>query len=538
MQWDSRCYGNKDDHKQHDTMWNKYQNAIGFVVTTEPAVAKCKRMLDEAAETNLRQADMIARGFPFKRDRDVSLTTFPLVLDPTGGPYVVLPMTFEPRVDGKYYLTVKSNKPVKIEQVSISADVLPTEGEEDEEEDEEEEEEEEDEAMKLPAESELEFPEEELSLRLSQENVVALCRKKQVCEPWVRQDPEFGFRFEDAEFKAEERNLVLDVKNPGPALQLESLLPSEVVWLRPEKIDFQIKDARGPPPKPRLFKDEKRVNGGIVQGALTDCWLLGALGMLAAQPDLLRALFVDYSSACDEFGIYTLRFYKDGGWKTVTVDNRLPCTPKGQLLLSRGADPTELWVPIVEKAYAKLHGCYELLGAGTVAYALKDLTGGAAQLLQFGQADVESRIRNGMLWKEMTLLLKSGSLLGAAIRHDKARRNENLGIESGHCYSVVAVKELDLVALGQKMYEKETVLRLVQVGACARHLRVIASSLRVICVRPSRCGVCVWTWACCACWPAASGLPSSALGSVVALMLDLAWGVDRLTCLAACNMPA
>jgi hypothetical protein len=108
-----------------------------------------------------------------------------------------------------------------------------------------------------------------------------------------------------------------------------------------------------------------------------------------------------------------------------------------------------------------LHGCYELLGAGTVAYALKDLTGGAAQLLQFGQADVESRIRNGMLWKEMTLLLKSGSLLGAAIRHDKARRNENLGIESGHCYSVVAVKELDLVALGQKMYEKETVLRLV-----------------------------------------------------------------------------
>jgi hypothetical protein len=145
---------------------------------------------------------------------------------------------------------------------------------------------------------------------------VALCRKKQVCEPWVRQDPELGYRFEDAEFKAEERNLVLDVKNPGSALQLEPLQPSEVVWLRPEKIDFQIKDVRGPPPKPRLFKDEKRLNGGIVQGALTDCWFLGALAMLAAQPDLVRSLFVDYTAACDEFGIYTLRFYKDGGWKT------------------------------------------------------------------------------------------------------------------------------------------------------------------------------------------------------------------------------
>ncbi len=217
---------------------------------------------------------------------------------------------------GKYYLTVKSNKPVKIEQVHISADVLPTDVDEEEEEDEEEEDEEEDEAMRLPAESDLEFPEAELILRLSQENVVALCRKKQVCEPWVRQDPELGYRFEDAEFKAEERNLVLDVKNPGSALQLEPLQPSEVVWLRPEKIDFQIKDVRGPPPKPRLFKDEKRLNGGIVQGALTDCWFLGALAMLAAQPDLVRSLFVDYTAACDEFGIYTLRFYKDGGWKT------------------------------------------------------------------------------------------------------------------------------------------------------------------------------------------------------------------------------
>ena len=36
-------------------------------------------------------------------------------------------------------------------------------------------------------------------------------------------------------------------------------------------------------------------------------------------------------------------------------------------------------MPIVEKAYAKLHGSFELLGAGTVPYALKDFTGGAAR---------------------------------------------------------------------------------------------------------------------------------------------------------------
>ena len=49
----------------------------------------------------------------------------------------------------------------------------------------------------------------------------------------------------------------------------------------------------------------------------------------------------------------------------------------------------------------------------------------------------------------MTLLLKSGSLLGAAVRHEKGRRDANRGIESGHCYAVLSVKDIDLVALGQ-----------------------------------------------------------------------------------------
>ena len=88
-QWDARCYGNKDEHRQHNTMWNKYQNAIGFVVTNEPAIAKCKQNF-EISDTNLRQADMIARGFPFRRDRDVALASFPLVLEPSGGELVCI----------------------------------------------------------------------------------------------------------------------------------------------------------------------------------------------------------------------------------------------------------------------------------------------------------------------------------------------------------------------------------------------------------------------------------------------------------------
>ncbi len=62
-------------------------------------------------------------------------------------------------------------------------------------------------------------------------------------------------------------------------MQLDSLSAAEVQWLRPEKIEFSLKDNRGPPPKPRLFKHDKNVNGGIIQGALTGFFFVRAVGV-------------------------------------------------------------------------------------------------------------------------------------------------------------------------------------------------------------------------------------------------------------------
>jgi hypothetical protein len=44
-------------------------------------------------------------------------------------------------------------------------------------------------------------------------------------------------------------------------------------------------------------------------------------------------------------------------------------------LYARPSRQGELWPMLVEKAYAKMHGCYENIAQGSVAYALRDLTG-------------------------------------------------------------------------------------------------------------------------------------------------------------------
>jgi hypothetical protein len=65
--------------------------------------------------------------------------------------------------------------------------------------------------------------------------------------------------------------------------------------------------------------------------------------------------------AFSRYGIYVLRFFKDFGWTYTIVDDRLPCKVEGEpeLIYSQCTSPTELWVSIIEKAYAKIHNNYQ-----------------------------------------------------------------------------------------------------------------------------------------------------------------------------------
>lgn len=96
----------------------------------------------------------------------------------------------------------------------------------------------------------------------------------------------------------------------------------------------------------------------ISQGILPDCWFLSALSSLAERPALIERLFI--TKEYNPLGVYKVRLVKNGEWVVVTVDDYIPCMYNGKPLFASVAK-NEIWVSILEKALAKLHGSYSAL---------------------------------------------------------------------------------------------------------------------------------------------------------------------------------
>ena len=110
---------------------------------------------------------------------------------------------------------------------------------------------------------------------------------------------------------------------------------------------------------------------------------------------MIERLFL--SRHVNEMGIYRVKICKNGEWQIVTVDDLVPCYPHGEPLFSSSIQ-NDLWILILEKAYAKLHGGYYYLRDGFVNEALLDLTGCPSISYDLEDEFVKHFIENGQFW--------------------------------------------------------------------------------------------------------------------------------------------
>eukprot|EP00929_Paragymnodinium_shiwhaense_P009503 TRINITY_DN113699_c0_g1_i1.p1 TRINITY_DN113699_c0_g1~~TRINITY_DN113699_c0_g1_i1.p1 ORF type:complete len:360 (+),score=49.61 TRINITY_DN113699_c0_g1_i1:39-1118(+) len=111
----------------------------------------------------------------------------------------------------------------------------------------------------------------------------------------------------------------------------------------------------------------------VMQGNTGDCWLLAAIAAYAEYPSAVRKLFSHEEKSED--GCYTVSLYdmEAGDWESLEIDDLIPTAGKRPAFAKPNGG--ELWVMLLEKAFAKFVGSYAAISGGNPAYAFIAFSG-------------------------------------------------------------------------------------------------------------------------------------------------------------------
>ncbi|XP_067413348.1 calpain-12 [Emydura macquarii macquarii] len=188
------------------------------------------------------------------------------------------------------------------------------------------------------------------------------------------------------------------------------------------------------------FIQDRMSRTDVQQGQLGDCWFLAAAASLTLYPQLMQRVVPRGQSFAreDYAGIFHFQFWQYGQWVDVVVDDRLP-VKNGELVFVRSCQRNEFWMPLLEKAYAKLNSSYEAMNGGYMNEAFVDFTGGIGETYQL-------KMPNPELFKVIHTALWKRSLMGAHINITKQQDMEGRtpeGLVKGHAYSITNAVKLD-----------------------------------------------------------------------------------------------
>ncbi|PCD44902.1 hypothetical protein AU210_000352 [Fusarium oxysporum f. sp. radicis-cucumerinum] len=218
---------------------------------------------------------------------------------------------------------------------------------------------------------------------------------------------------------------------------------------------------------PWIFENPQFTVGGfsstdIKQGAGGDCWWLAALATIAHRKDLMKKICVAKDEEC---GVYGFVFNRDGEWISTVVDDNLYLKHKDfgedtevydatgkkarlyktqkqtgseSLYFAKCEDPNETWLPLLEKAFAKVHGDYHALDGGWSGTAVEDLTGGVNTVVAGNRV-----LRKERLWREMLGSDGEDGEFVFGLSAGGPGEDHNNGIVLRHAYSILKVAEVE-----------------------------------------------------------------------------------------------
>ncbi|XP_007557717.1 calpain-5-like [Poecilia formosa] len=270
---------------------------------------------------------------------------------------------------------------------------------------------------------------------------MSVAYKDQLYAELKKQHNQNGTLFEDPEFPATNSS-VYYTKTPPEGLQ----------WKRPGEICEN----------PRLFV-EGISSHDLNQGTQGNCWMVAACASLALRRDLWENVIPDWKEQewdSNYAGIFHFRFWIFGQWTDVVIDDWLPTDKHGRLINCHSKQNNEFWSALLEKAYAKLFGCYESLVGGNTGDAVVDFSGAVAEAIDLQKEKYnEDKKKQDKLFGNLLKVWEHNGIISSSINTQEFELESRMdnGLVRGHAYSVTDVKRVSLGHGLQTHFKNETI---------------------------------------------------------------------------------
>ena len=195
---------------------------------------------------------------------------------------------------------------------------------------------------------------------------------------------------------------------------------SDIVWLRPEEFF--------PGGKYTIFEESIDIDD-VLQGSIGNCYFMSSLAAMCEYPQLIGELFRSFT--VNKHGYYEVVFNLDGQWKVIIVDDYIPCNKTTNKPIFSKPKNNELWVLILEKAWAKVNGGYLNIVGGWPNEVLEALTG-------FCNLSITNKDYTN-LWDTILSADKAGHLITCSSHFEKSI--EKKGLISGHAFTIISAHE-------------------------------------------------------------------------------------------------
>ena len=182
----------------------------------------------------------------------------------------------------------------------------------------------------------------------------------------------------------------------------------------------------------------------IKQGTLGDCYFLATIAAIAEDSKRISRLFP--LPQTQPGGAYVVKVCITGIWENIIVDDLFPCHYIDGMPSFSSSDQKEIWVMLLEKVWAKIHGGFCNIEAGTMRDPLRDLTGAPTITFFTDRNKSNRKYSSDDLWNILYEADKKRFIMGCGtgdiMGQGTDSQDPSTGLCGNHAYSLIGVYEV------------------------------------------------------------------------------------------------